>query len=326
MSDVEMNQLTPAPVSKTSWSRIVVALAAAVVASAATAYAVQHKNRSGDSQVLLQRRLGPDLIASPEELGDSIHEDSWTCVPEFDCGLFSRACLRIDEETCAKKYFGEEANAKYGSEDKCLEQNGVNGFITQWCPEKPLLAGCNSANRCTFRKEATGRIISKGKNNDACAAEDAFDCPTYAYLATKVASSPPPSPQLAVQVTVNCSGLCPVGMDGTYLAGDELDELHGTPLFTKNGDPTWRIRNTGCGWKVENYDEFLFSGPDWASRAITYPDYYKEECNACTGSCLTVDALTTDEVYYDDGVTDGNLWPEVSLVLGSFDGETFVAA
>ncbi len=39
-----------------------------------TAYAVQH-NRSGDSQVSLQRRLG-DLILSPEELGDSIHEDS----------------------------------------------------------------------------------------------------------------------------------------------------------------------------------------------------------------------------------------------------------
>ena len=128
MSDVEMNQLKPAaaPVSKkSSWSRIVVAL---VAASAATAYAVQHK-RSGDSHVSLQRRLG-DLILSPEELGDSIHEDSWTCVPqESDCDLYSRACLQIDSEseseTCAKKYFGEEANAKYGSEDKCLEQNGV---------------------------------------------------------------------------------------------------------------------------------------------------------------------------------------------------------
>jgi hypothetical protein len=109
-------------------------------------------------------------------------------------------------------------------------------------------------------------------------------------------------------------------MAGTYLAGDELDELHGTPLFTKNGDPKWRIRNTGCGWKVE--EEFPF---DWSPRAITYKDYYKEECWACTGSCLTVDALTTDEVYYDDGVADGNLWPEVSLALGSYDGE-FVAA
>ena len=64
----------------------------------------------------------------------------------------------------------------------------------------------------------------------------------------------------------------------------------------------------------------------WCPRAITYKDYYKEMCNACTGSCLTVGALTTDEVYYDNGVTDGNLWPEVSLALGHYDGGTFVAA
>ena len=80
-------------------------------------------------------------------------------------------------------------------------------------------------------------------------------------------------------------------------------------------------------WKVENYDEFLFSGPDWASRAITYPDYYKEECNACTGSCLTVDALTTDEVYDDNGVSDAEEpLSNVVLVRGTYDGETFVAA
>ena len=82
MSDVEIAQLTPAavPVSKkSSWSRILVALAAAVSASSATAYAVQHKNRSGDSPVSsLQRRLGePNIIA--DSSGDLIHEDSWTC-------------------------------------------------------------------------------------------------------------------------------------------------------------------------------------------------------------------------------------------------------
>ena len=210
MADVELAQLKPAaaPVSKkSSWSRMFVALAAAVAASAATAYAVQHKNRSGDSQVSLQRRLG-DLILSPEELGDSIHEDSWTCVPEEDdCDLFSRSCLRIDSETCAKKYFGEEANAKYGSEDKCLEQNGVNGFVTQWCPEKPLLAGCNSANRCIFRKEANGKIISKpkGKDNGACT----FDCPTYTELrddAMTVISSPPPLALLLARTTARRHG------------------------------------------------------------------------------------------------------------------------
>ena len=36
--------------------------------------------------------------------------------------------------------------------------------------------------------------------------------------------------------------------------------------------------------------------------------------------------IITDEVYYDNGVTDGNLWPEVSLALGHYDGGTFVAA
>ena len=311
MSDVEIAQLTPAaaPVSKktTSWSRVVVALAAAVAASTATAYAVRHKNRSGDSQVSLQRRL---------ELS--------TCVPEFDCDLFSKACLRIDTKTenCDKRYFGEgQFPNLYGSKDKCLEQNGVNGFITHWCPEKQLLAGCNSANRCTFRKEATGRIISKGKNNDDCKKPGAEECPTYAKLrddAMKVISSPPPSPQLAVQVS--CSDVCPFGMDdGVFLAGDELD-VHGTHLFTKDGYPNWRIRNDfGCGWKLE--DDF---NGDWESRANTFKDHYKEKCSECTGLCSTEGALMTDKVYYDNGETDvEDPMSGVSLALGYYDGETF---
>ena len=49
---------------------------------------------------------------------------------------------------------------------------------------------------------------------------------------------------------------------------------------------------------------------------------------SCSGDapCKKEGALTTDEVYYDNGVTDGNLWPEVSLALGHYDGGTFVAA
>ena len=117
--DVELAQHMQAAPKKYSVSRMLVALAAAVAASAATAYAVQHKNRSGDSQVSLQRRLG-DLILSPEELGDSIHEDSWACVPqESDCDLFSETCLRMDpEKNCAKKYFGQVDN-----EDECHNQH-----------------------------------------------------------------------------------------------------------------------------------------------------------------------------------------------------------
>ena len=65
----------------------------------------------------------------------------------------------------------------------------------------------------------------------------------------------------------------------------------------------------------------------WCPRAITYKDYYKEMCNACTGSCLTVGALTTDEVYYDNGLSDAvEPLPEISLTLGHYDEGTFVAA
>ena len=74
---------------------------------------------------------------------------AWACTPEseFDCDLLSRSCQRINSESCAKKNFGEGENTKYGSEVDCLAQNGVNGFVTQWCPEKPLLAGCKGGNR-----------------------------------------------------------------------------------------------------------------------------------------------------------------------------------
>ena len=109
-------------------------------------------------------------------------------------------------------------------------------------------------------------------------------------------------------------------MDGIYFAGDDLD-IYGTHVFTHDHDfSTWRIRNTECGWKIEEDDG------GWKPRAITYPDFHKEDCEACTGSCKKEGALTTDEVYYDNGVTDGNLWPEVSLALGHYDGGTFVAA
>ena len=113
---------------------------------------------------------------------------------------------------------------------------------------------------------------------------------------------PPPPSQLAVQVTVSCSDgqLCINGMDGIYFAGDELD-IYGTHVFTHDHDfSTWRIRNTECGWKIEEDDG------GWKPRAITYNGYYKEDCGACTGSCKTIDALTTDEVYGDNGETDAS--------------------
>ena len=46
--------------------------------------------------------------------------------------------------------------------------------------------------------------------------------------------------------------------------------------------------------------------PGWKPRAITYNGYYKEDCGACTGSCKTIDALTTSEVYGDNGETDAS--------------------
>ena len=92
--DVELAQHMQAAPKKYSVSRMLVALAAAIAASAATAYAVQHKNRLGDGPASLQRRLWnltireelpdqrrlgdhtiveelPDLIVAPEELADS---------------------------------------------------------------------------------------------------------------------------------------------------------------------------------------------------------------------------------------------------------------
>ena len=85
----------------------------------------------------------------------------------------------------------------------------------------------------------------------------------------------------------------------------ELDEdEEGTPVFAKDEvtilGTTWRIRNTECGWKIEEDDG------GWKPRAITYNGYYKEDCGACTGSCKTIDALTTDEVYGDNGETDAS--------------------
>ena len=80
-----------------------------------------------------------------------------------------------------------------------------------------------------------------------------------------------------------------------------------------------------CGWLVEAD----FEGLGWRSIGVTYKDWYKDYvqglgCDECTGSCLTDEALTTDEVYDFD---NGNLLPgEVSLVLGYYDGENFVAA
>ena len=119
--------------------------------------------------------------------------------------------------------------------------------------------------------------------------------------------------QLAVQVS--CIGtLCIDGMAGYYLAG-ELDE-YGTHLFTKDEvstlDTTWRIHNSGCGWKIEE-GTVPEEGPvyDWTTRATTQCSEESE----CTGSCRTEDALTTDEDV-----------PGYSLALGYYDGETFVAA
>ena len=83
----------------------------------------------------------------------------------------------------------------------------------------------------------------------------------------------------------------------------QVDE-YGTHVFAKDEvtilGTTWRIRNTECGWKIEEDDG------GWKPRAITYNGYYKENCGACTGSCKTIDALTTDEVYGDNGETDAS--------------------
>jgi len=105
----------------------------------------------------------------------------------------------------------------------------------------------------------------------------------------------------------------------------ELDEDGKPHIFTKGGDvfPKWRIVNSGiCGWTVEAD----YEGEGWQSIGVTYKDWYKEDCTACTGPCRTIDALTTDEVY---NVDDGEPWSDVAdvaLVRGTYDGETFVAA
>ena len=118
--------------------------------------------------------------------------------------------------------------------------------------------------------------------------------------------------QLAVKVTVSGFGIA--GMDGIYLAG-EVDE-YGTHVFAKDEvstlDTTWRIHNSGCGWKIEE-GTVPEEGPvyDWTTRATTQCSEESE----CTGSCRTEDALTTDEDV-----------PGYSLALGYYDGETFVAA
>ena len=76
--------------------------------------------------------------------------------------------------------------------------------------------------------------------------------------------------------------------------------------------------NSGvCGWTVEAN----FENGGWQSIGVTHKGYYKEDCDECTGSCLTDEALTTDEVY---DVDNGNLLPgEVSLALGYYDGDYF---
>ena len=113
---------------------------------------------------------------------------------------------------------------------------------------------------------------------------------------------PPPPPQLAVIVSVFGFGI--LGMDGVYLASELDEDEEGTPVFAKDEvtilGTTWRIRNTECGWKIEEDDG------GWKPRAITYNGYYKENCGACTGSCKTIDALTTSEVYGDNGETDAS--------------------
>ena len=123
---------------------------------------------------------------------------------------------------------------------------------------------------------------------------------------------PPPPQQLAVQVSCSAT-LCMAGIDGTYLAG-ELDE-YGTHVFAKDEvtilDTTWRIRNTKCGWKIEESSEGPV--PPWIPRATTT---FTGDCEACTGSCQKEEALTTDETS-EQGV---------SLVLGHYVGGTFVAA
>ena len=95
-------------------------------------------------------------------------------------------------------------------------------------------------------------------------------------------------------------------------ATKHLDELD-THLFTKDGTPNWRIRNSGCGWKLEDDFDGNLPRTVWTPRAMTFTG---DDCSACTGSCQKEEALTTDET----GVSG------CSLALGSYDGETFVAA
>ena len=93
-----------------------------------------------------------------------------------------------------------------------------------------------------------------------------------------------------------------------------IDE-YGTHVFAKDEvtilDTTWRIRNTKCGWKIEESSEGPM--PPWIPRATTT---FTGDCEACTGSCQKEEALTTDETS-EQGV---------SLVLGHYVGGTFVAA
>ena len=54
-----------------------------------------------------------------------------------------------------------------------------------------------------------------------------------------------------------------------------------------------------------------------------YSLWHKEDCSACTGSCRTEDALTTDTMYDE---SESGIMPGVSLALGYYDGETLVVA
>ena len=144
------------------------------------------------------------------------------------------------------------------------------------------------------------------------------ECPSASDFPPFSLEPESPTPEtftpFVLAVKVSCSAdVCLAGIDGDYLAG-ELDE-YGTHVFAKDEvstlDTTWRIRNSQCGWKIEESSEGPV--PPWIPRATTT---FTGDCEACTGSCQKEDALTTDETSVAG----------VSLALGYYDGETFVAA
>merc|ERR1712187_291660 len=79
-------------------------------------------------------------------------------------------------------------------------------------------------------------------------------------------------------------------MAGDYVAVDK--ERRGQRIFKKDGDDSFQIVNTNCGWHVEKLT------PQERHRlARTLARTYSGKCRECTGSCQTEEALDTSKTY-----------------------------